>query len=80
MSCDLFFARLIRFALVPAVALRFSITAFAQYTDRQAMDHLGGPQDGALRGTALPGGCRAVRRYLERPGAGHLCPLSNLAG
>jgi hypothetical protein len=46
MRCDLFFARLIRFALVTAVALSFSITAFAQYTDRQAIDDLSGPQDG----------------------------------
>jgi hypothetical protein len=42
----LFFARLIRFALVTAVALRFSITAFAPYTDRRAGDDLDGPQVG----------------------------------
>jgi Xaa-Pro aminopeptidase len=55
MRCNLspFFARLIRFGLSVAVVLSFAVAASAQYTDRQAIDDLGGPQAFASRRTAL---------------------------
>jgi Xaa-Pro aminopeptidase len=55
MRCDLypFFAKLIRFSLSVMVVLSFAIVASAQYTDRQAIDDLGGPQAFAARRAAL---------------------------
>jgi Xaa-Pro aminopeptidase len=55
MRCDLypFFAKLIRFGLSLAVVLSFAIVVSAQYTDRQAIDDLGGPQAFAARRAAL---------------------------
>lgn len=55
MRCDLypFFARLIRFGLSLVAALSLAIAASAQYTDRQAIDDLGGPQAFAARRAAL---------------------------
>jgi Xaa-Pro aminopeptidase len=55
MRCDLypFFAKLIRFSLSVMVILSFAIVASAQYTDRQAIDDLGGPQAFAARRAAL---------------------------
>jgi Xaa-Pro aminopeptidase len=48
-----FLARLLRFGLSVAVVLCFAIAASAQYTDRQAIDDLGGPQAFAARRAAL---------------------------
>jgi Xaa-Pro aminopeptidase len=55
MRCDLYpiFARLIRFGLSLVAALSFAMVASAQYTDRQAIDDLGGPQAFAARRAAL---------------------------
>jgi Xaa-Pro aminopeptidase len=55
MRCDLypFFAKLIRFSLSVMVILSFAIVVSAQYTDRQAIDDLGGPQAFAARRAAL---------------------------
>jgi Xaa-Pro aminopeptidase len=53
MKWNSFVARSVRFALITFVALSFSIAASAQYTDRQAIDDLGGPQGFAARRAAL---------------------------
>jgi Xaa-Pro aminopeptidase len=48
-----FFAGLIRFGLNAVLVLSFAVSASAQYTDRQAIDDLGGPQAFAAHRTAL---------------------------
>lgn len=55
MRCNLhpFFAGVIRLGLCLALVLSFAVAATAQYTDRQAIDDLGGPKAFAARRAAL---------------------------
>jgi Xaa-Pro aminopeptidase len=55
MRCDLYpsFRSLVRIGLSVVVILIFAAAASAQYTDRQAIDDLGGPQAFAARRAAL---------------------------
>lgn len=53
MKCALWVARSIRLRASAALALCFAIPTSAQYTDRQAIDDLGGPQAFAARRAAL---------------------------